>query len=270
MNCQEALNLLYDIIDKEASEVDEREVRKHFEQCRDCYEKFRLEESIHNFLREKVKGEDPGPAHQTLKQKIMGRLDDLDGAEEPESSGKSERTHRPFRLPAIALVAAASVVVLLGAAFLGTQLGSHESHFIPLEQAHWAMADSPTGAFDEMATQSLLATAVDRYRYNLDPLVGDYRLLGGRAERLIDAEMLHYIYVNGESRVSVFLAPAGWFDRFANLNMEQAVRNNIQFFNHNCRGCRLVFHRDGGAVIITASADRNVDLLRFVPGHSTI
>ena len=31
MNCQEALDLLYDIIDKEASEIDTQEVKRHLD-----------------------------------------------------------------------------------------------------------------------------------------------------------------------------------------------------------------------------------------------
>ena len=53
------------------------------------------------------------------------------------------RRHRALLgLPAVALVAAASVVILLGAAFLGSRFSSHSEHFISLEKAHWTAEKS--------------------------------------------------------------------------------------------------------------------------------
>jgi len=44
MNCQEALSLLYDVIDKEASQIDIKEVQKHLDCCQDCLKRFQVEE----------------------------------------------------------------------------------------------------------------------------------------------------------------------------------------------------------------------------------
>ena len=35
MKCQEALDLLYEIIDKEASEIDTQAVKRHLDYCQD-------------------------------------------------------------------------------------------------------------------------------------------------------------------------------------------------------------------------------------------
>ena len=54
------------------------------------------------------------------------------------------------------------------------------------------------------------------------------------------------------------------------LQNHQVKIDDITFYDHNCRGCRLVFHRVGDLMIITATTERNIDLLKFIPGHRAI
>ncbi len=276
MNCQEALSLLYEIIDKEASEIDEKQVRDHLEKCNECFEVYRLEGAVNQFLSEKLRNGNTEHAQEKLKSRILGQLDGID-SEAPDSETphggpdpSNKEGSRPFRFPAIVLVAAASVVILLGAAFLGSQFYQHQQHFIPLEQSHWTVADLPINSLNNGQQAALINSAATKFHYDLKPAVDNFRLIGGKTEQLLGTEMLHYVYADNGSRVSVFLAPGPWFDQFEGDEMEQVVRNNIQFFDHNCRGCRLVFHRRGDVAIITASADREVELLEFVPGHSRL
>ena len=81
MNCQEALSLLYEIIDKEASEVDVNKVQQHREQCQHCFEVFRVEMAIQDFINEKLKNGNPSGSLETLKVKVALKLDDIDGQE---------------------------------------------------------------------------------------------------------------------------------------------------------------------------------------------
>ena len=54
MNCDEALSLLYDYVDKEVSEIDAREIREHLDTCGHCLERYQLEESVNELLKAKL------------------------------------------------------------------------------------------------------------------------------------------------------------------------------------------------------------------------
>lgn len=81
MNCQEALSLLYEIIDKEASEVDIKKVQQHSEQCQHCFEVFRVETALQDFINEKLNDGNPSGSLETLKVKVALKLDEIDGQE---------------------------------------------------------------------------------------------------------------------------------------------------------------------------------------------
>ena len=75
MNCQEALNLLYDIIDKEASEIDTEQVQEHLSRCRHCSEIYRVEKSVNALLRAKMQTSSPEKCVDALKSRVLGELD---------------------------------------------------------------------------------------------------------------------------------------------------------------------------------------------------
>ena len=54
MTCEEALRKLYEVIDKEASEIDQREVKAHLEHCRSCMARYQFEEMFKTFVVEKA------------------------------------------------------------------------------------------------------------------------------------------------------------------------------------------------------------------------
>ncbi len=264
MNCQEALDLLYDIIDKEASEIDVREVEKHLNECRDCMRKYRLVESMQSLICEKLKKDESASKIDQLKSKILNSLDQID------SGPPAKENPRPFRLSATILVVAASLIIVLGAMYWGNTLSDHQELYIPLERAHWAVMNGESSLADNSATQQALSFASAEYSYDLDPTVGEFRLVGGTSETVDGVEMVHFLYTNDGSAVSVFVAPVTNFAIPFDDKVEEKIRHDRSFFDHNCRGCRLVFHRDGESVIITATTDRTVELLDFLPGHSSI
>lgn len=269
MNCQEALSLLYEIIDKEASDVDTEEVQRHLQKCRHCFEVYRLEQSIQEFINHKINDGPSEGVHEDLRSRVLQKLDevDADGAEvEPD-----RRSHRPFRLPAAILVAAAALVVLLGATLVGSRFLNHQSQYIPLEKSHLAMTAEPAGfSAPSPELADLVATTAKEYHYELEPAIGQFELRSGRPETIMDTPMIHYLYADDDRHVSVFVAPAEWFERHFDDDMTPVNRSEGTVFDHNCRGCRLVFHRVGDTVVITASREESVDLLEFMPGHVVI
>ena len=79
MNCQEALNLLYDIIDKEASEIDTQQVQEHLSRCRHCSEIYKVEKSVNALLKAKMQASSPAPCVDALKLRVLNELDAVDG-----------------------------------------------------------------------------------------------------------------------------------------------------------------------------------------------
>jgi len=78
MNCQEALDLLYDIIDSETSEIDVQHVREHLKNCEDCNGVYRLEQAVDELLRARLENPSPNSRLVSLKAKVLNRLDDID------------------------------------------------------------------------------------------------------------------------------------------------------------------------------------------------
>jgi hypothetical protein len=51
---------------------------------------------------------------------------------------------------------------------------------------------------------------------------------------------------------------------------DAVVHDNHNFYDHFCRGCRLVYHKVGDVVVVTATTEKDIELLDFIPGHSAI
>jgi anti-sigma factor (TIGR02949 family) len=264
MNCQEALNLLYDIIDKEASEIDEKAVRKHIEHCRHCSEIYRVESVVNEFLHAKLQKDVPAPELEGLKSKILTELDEVDG------KGHSGKKKVPFRSLTLTLAAAASLVLLVSVAFLASDFYKHQTDNVPLEQAHW----SAQGAVDEFADAVHTNTTMDHIlndlHYELSPAVDNFTLIGGNTKEVMGVQMGQFLYTDGDRFVSVFVAPAGEFAIPPEVMKDAVVHDNYNFYDHFCRGCRLVYHKVGDVVVVTATTEKDVELLDFIPGHSAI
>jgi anti-sigma factor (TIGR02949 family) len=264
MNCQEALNLLYDIIDKEASEIDEKAVREHIEHCRHCSEIYRVESVVNEFLHAKLQKNVPGPELDGLKSKILTQLDDVDGA---RHSGKKKI---PFRTLSLTLAAAASLVLLVSVAFLASDFYKHQTDNVPLEQAHWAASGAVAEFADAVHTSSTLDHILTDFHYELSAEIDNFRLIGGNTREIMGVQMGQFLYGDGDRFVSVFVAPASEFAIPSEVMDNAVVHDNVNYYDHFCRGCRLVYHKVGDVVVVTATTEKDVELLDFIPGHSAI
>lgn len=78
MNCQEALDLLHEIIDNEASKLDVQQVREHLKNCSDCDGIYRVEQAVDELIRARLENPKPSPRLNQLKSKVLTRLDEID------------------------------------------------------------------------------------------------------------------------------------------------------------------------------------------------
>jgi len=265
MNCQDALTLLYDVIDKEASEIDTKEVQKHLDRCQDCCRKFQIEETLQGIVKEKLKAISDIPTIDRLKSRVLSRLKELDVA-----PAESRKNVVPFRLPAVALAAAASVILLISASFWGVGLYNHYTDFIPLEKAHWNAAGNIGRFKNSQKTEATLASLTDSYGFSLERSKNGMDLVGGQTEEIDGINMAHFVYVNGSSAVSYFVGSKDELSIPESVKNGRVEVNGDCYFDHNCRGCRLVYHVVGDAVIITATTDHSIELLEFVPESQII
>ncbi len=260
MNCQEALSLLYDIIDGEASEIDVKRVQRHRDRCKHCFEIYRVESAIQEFINEKVKDGNPDVSLETLKAKISNKLDEID-------SGQATRwCHFSFKRAAALLAAAASVIILIGGGLILRDYYRHQTEYVPLERAHIAIMDDPVALENNASAFSAILRVRGELGYDIWPNVSGFSLRGGWNEEVMGVKMAHFVYCNDHKIVSVFVAPSEQFAIPDDLKDSKVVRNQISFYDHDCPECRLVYYRAGSAIIITATTDHTIELLDFVPG----
>ncbi len=265
MNCQETLNLLYEIIDKEASQIDANEVQKHLDCCPDCLKKFAIEESLQALVKEKLKAASDIPKLDHLKSKILFQLRQID-----VKMSQSPPTPPPFKIPAVAWAVAAAVVIFIGAAFWGKGLYDHYEKYIPLEKAHWSAAKNVNGFNDQNNTQLALAGVGSDFGITLLDGLMDMSLIGGKKEQIDGIDLRHFVYSKGGQTVSLFVIAASDMKLPEDLLQTRVTINGKCFFDHNCRGCRLVYHQEGDALIVTATTDRSLELLDFSPATGVI
>jgi hypothetical protein len=264
MNCQETLNLLYDVIDKEASEIDVLEVQKHLDHCQDCLKKFQIQESLQLLVKERLKAVSDIPKIDHLKSKVLAKLEEAEA-----SLPKSSRQPVPFRLPAIALALAAAVILLVGAAFWGVGLYDHYVEYIPLERAHWEAAADISGFQNQSTTASVLANVTSTYGLTLANSQDGLSLIGARTEDVKGMTVTHALYSGDGRMVSTFVFPAEAVAIPDDLLETRIEINGVCHFVHNCRGCYLVYHKQGSAMIITATTDHEFPLPEFAPVFAT-
>ena len=265
MNCQDALHLLYDIIDKEASEIDVREVEEHLKLCHHCSGIYRIEGSVQELVRERLKPDNPNPRLAVLQSKILHELDSIDRS---RAGGSQERP--PFFRLSTALVLAASLVLVVGAAFFVSDFYRHNTLYMPLEKSHFAVADQPAQVGDEVRTAVSMSHVSNDLHYAVSRSVNDFQLLGGRMEDIMGTMMAHFVFFSEDREcISVFVVDAAAFEIPKDLQGSAVTKGDLTFYDHHCRGCRLVYHRIGDVIVICAARERDIDLLSFVPGSLT-
>ncbi len=259
MNCQDALELLYDIIDKEASEIDAKEVQEHLDGCRDCFKIYRLEASVQEFIASRMEGNGPSPQLDSLKDKIILRLDRIDNETSPGQPPRS------FGLIAKMLVAAACLVILIGAASIATDYYREYVYFTPLASAHHAVHERTWNQPTLELSPSYLGLDFSDLGHEQG-----FVLINSSKEQICDVEMAHFVFRNDELTVSVFAASSGEYSIPEDCVDTQLSLDGKMFFNHQCNNCWLLFHEVGNAVIIAASTEMGFDLYPFTPPEDVV
>ena len=231
-----------------------------------------------DFIDEKLKAEkEPSEKLDSLRLKVLEKLDQIDQCpnhnHETEPVRNQPKDQSPPFFTMTKIIATAAVLVLvIGAGFIINSLLHHNEYYIPLERAHVSASDNTTPYKNIQNLSSALMHVTNDMHYQLNQKIQDYQLIGGQNTEIMEAGMTHFMYADRKEQhfVSVFVLPASDLLLDEELQDHQVKVNDITFYDHNCRGCRLVFHQVGDLMIITATTEKTVDLLDFIPGQRAI
>lgn len=268
MNCQEALALLYDIIDKEASEVDISKVQEHIKKCGTCSDIYRLEGVLDQFVKDRLEHKSAHQSHERLKSKITTLLDREDGHAPFAGSGSTPGRVQPLRLPRTAhyLAAAAALVLMVWGAFALSGFVGHYQTYYQFEDAHFAAREAFASFASATDTQTAITECSRKFGFTPPDHCDYFRMIGGKCMQVQGAEVGHFLFVcEKNTTISLYVASASDITIPDELEDFKVVTADGTFYDHHCRGCRLVYQRHGDLVFITATEDHNYDLLRFVP-----
>lgn len=260
MNCQDALELLYDIIDKEAADVDVVEIKNHLDNCRHCLEVYRLEQSVQQFIDEKLKDEKdskmPSAKLESLRQNITGRLDEIDKSDVSCSIEK-----KSFFTPARMMLAAAALVLFVGGGYMTARFVKHYNYYDALETAHMGVIENQASLVN---STDIAAELSDKYNYSIVDNIAGFELAGSQKANLMGQSMNHLVYRNDDKIVSMFVIPSEAMSIPGDLKNNPINWNGLTYFEHECHGCRLVYQVIGDVMVVTASSDHSIKLTDFI------
>jgi anti-sigma factor (TIGR02949 family) len=259
MNCQEALDLLYDIIDKEANDIDAGEVQRHLDGCRDCFKIYRLESSVQALITERLRNNGSNGNIEGLKSKIVMQLDIIDKENAPGAPPRS------YSLIAKTMVAVASVVIIIGAVSLTSDYYQHAELYMPFEVSHLQVLSQIQQPTEVSSHESYLGLDFSSIGQELG-----FQLISNTPETLDGIAMAHFVFHNGEHTVSVFAAPSSQYAIPNGLSDAAITHEGTVFFAHRCHDCNLLFHQVGNAVIIAVSDKEGFDLFPFSPVEAMV
>ncbi|MEE9442572.1 MAG: zf-HC2 domain-containing protein [candidate division Zixibacteria bacterium] len=243
MNCKEVLRQLYEIIDKEAGEIDSRKVEEHLKLCRHCMAHYEFERTFRAFVIEKGRNvEDTS----SIKKSIRNQLDAIDAA--GEVGQKS-----PFRWQAVSLAAAAALIICIIAAY---SLTDFQNNLTSNENANEAiLADSRNsdigyfiGAFSNhksheskpVSHASPLDYLYDLTGIRLDPIpeFSQDNILSVSVDTIMNIPFGCLEMLNQDNDlVTVFIAAV---DDYTLPEHPRGIIDGHEYVVHRCEKCTLV------------------------------
>jgi anti-sigma factor (TIGR02949 family) len=245
LNCRQALRLLYEVLDKEASQRDVAEVEKHLTNCRHCMARYEFERL---FLALVVNKGRTTRNNIAIKDRIRAQLDAIDAAGEVSSSPS------PFRWAAVAIATAAALVLCILASFWVSDFYNYQTQILPFINAYYAHANS--GATTD---------------YGIDPI--DY--LSEQIGIKMDASQLPLEHIRSvsvdtikgiefgclelsdphrsDAMISIFVTDA---DNYHLPDKPCRRINGREMLVHTCKHCSMIGDRRGDLVFLVLAEPR--------------
>ncbi len=254
MTCEEALKLLYDVIDKEASEYDVKRVKEHLNNCKDCMSRYQFEEMFKTFVVDKASSQSKS---RQLKSSILRTI---------ETSERHPRriTGGPFRFGMVVAAAAVALVLCIVAAFSVAKFYRHRVDIYPFEKSHMNGVVSNINpalspVTDLVTARNFLANDM-HYNFNSD--ISGLCLIGVEMEEVLGHQFVHLHYFDGTDQISLFIGHAEGVDL---PDFEKRVISGVEYFKHVCRECQVIYWLENGTISIAVTENKNVDLTPLIP-----
>jgi mycothiol system anti-sigma-R factor len=245
MTCQEALRLLYEVVDKEASQIDVEKVREHLNHCRHCLERYEFEEMFRGFILEKG-------SSQIKTEQLKHRILTCIKQEEEKPKSFFEIYKRAI------FISAAALVVFIAIALSSAQLYRHHVAIYPFEKRHMEESSrgepASTGTADISEARSYLASSM--HLALSEEKVG-FELINAGRDQIVGKEYLHFHFRRGTSAISLFIGnPADvYLPGFERVSLPHS-----EYFRHVCAQCQVIYWKQGNTIFIAVSDDKMIEL----------
>ena len=133
MKCREALQLLYEYLDRQLGDAQVDEIKEHLAKCKNCCDTYNFEENLNNLIRQKSR-QDVSSEVVNLKSKVLDMIHKEDPEAEPgensksttDIKGKSKGNNSPFfRLKPLMGVAALFLIAVVSLYFYFSSSNKH-------------------------------------------------------------------------------------------------------------------------------------------------
>lgn len=263
MTCEEALKHLYEVIDKEASQYDVEEVRKHLETCQSCMARYEFEDMFKTFVKNRASS--PEKIDQ-LKSRIQDRID-------KESKGNSIGRTGPFRFTAVAVAAAFALVLCIGAAFWAAGYYRYSVFIHPFEENYFK-GEIPVLAASVSNNQPIpCSPEILTYISNdLSMTFGDvqtsgFNLVGSCFDTIRDHKFVHFRFMRGNMPVSLYV---GQKDGIELPGFDEIKVGSRSVYTYQCDGCQIIYWYCGKSILIAVSEDKTMPLPEIIPAVYSI
>ncbi|MFH1700853.1 MAG: zf-HC2 domain-containing protein [Candidatus Zixiibacteriota bacterium] len=271
MNCKEILSHLYEIIDKEANEIDSRKVEEHLKLCRHCMAHYEFERTFKAFVVEKGRNVTDT---DSIKQSILNQLDAIDAA------GEVGNKH-PFRWQAVSLAAVVALIICVIAAYtlsdFQNNLTSHEntneailadsyddsmSHFISAFSNHLSQNTQP------VSHASPLDYLYDLTGIKLDPIpeFSQENILSVSVDTIMSVPFGCLEMLNQDNNlVTIFIAA---IDNYTLPENPRGIIDGHKYVLHRCEKCTIVGTQKKDLIFMVVSSStcqpqELVDMTKF-------
>jgi anti-sigma factor (TIGR02949 family) len=249
MTCQEALRLLYEVINKEASQIDAKKVKEHLHNCRDCMQRYEFEAMFQAFVTEK--GNSPCKTEQ-LKNRILSKIND----HETKPLGFFTRYKKYLFL------AAGALVVFIALALTISQLYQHNSFVYPFEKSHldnFATAIPSDNIENLTAVKNYLSSHV---QIELRENIVGFKLQNAGFDEILGKKYAHLYFVKDNSHISIFVGNPSdtYLPGFSKISLPDK-----EIFEHVCAQCRIIYWKHNNAIIIGVTEDKNLEMASMIP-----
>ena len=253
--------LLYDIIDKEASELEREEFKRMVSEDSGLNAMYQFETRFRKTIGEKSSSE---IAPESLLSSVQAELDRIDldpvsannfSVSSSERLGANKRKFSSLRTTTnwrytFAMAASIALVVLGGITLLNFL--HHQSAFGAFEAEYYVTRDARSDLGDGLTAEDASRFISEMFHVAVVDSLPGIELCGGEVVKLDSKEFAHFKFCGSSmTPISIFIGSAADYEL---PEMPSTILAGKEYFRHSCHGCDLLYWRSGDALIVAATS----------------